>query len=713
MDKVRAVGLSIAAALLGILVSAAAIGTLYLVRAPTTSWPGPAIADALPLDELPHHDAVNVFAFLLVWGSAAVLLAAVARWRGAERLAASVALGLGLMAFLYPVTGLCLYIVRGLGRASILHVPARVRAVYIPPALAGTAGALLGRHREARTRGPKVLGLLVGMAGGLDILSAITPELRERLQLLERFAPRPIPPLASAAVVPIGLILILIARGLVRRKRRAWVLAMWLLAGSSFLHLLKGLDYEEAMVTGLLAVALFARRSDFSVRGDPEGRPRLALRAAVLALLVYAYGAVALWLNQALADRPFSLAFAAEETNRALVGLTVTGSSHLQARLGDWFPLSVLLIGLVAVTYVLGSWLAPWRYRPRSEVPSWETTRSLVAHWGVDTLAPFLLRADKSYFFDAERRAVLGYTVLAGVAIVSGDPVGPPDAARAVFEDFLRFARHRDWRVTVLGASERWLGTYEAQGLRWMYHGDEAVIRTDRFSLEGRHIRKVRQAVHRVERAGYRWEARWAEDVDPVLRTELEAIVGEWRGSEPQKGFVMAFDSPFRLEGRAALFVIGRDEHGCPQGFLHFAVCEAGAALSLSSMPKRRGTPNGFNEWLITRAVHWGHDQGFGTLSLNFAPFAALLDPATRLAGFQRLERDALRAVKSRLHLQLDNLLMFCGQFQPTWQPRFVVFERWGDLPRVGLAALAAEGYLPVRLPVRKMTMPPPVLADG
>jgi len=44
---------------------------------------------------------------------------------------------------------------------------------------------------------------------------------------------------------------------------------------------------------------------------------------------------------------------------------------------------------------------------------------------------------------------------------------------------------------------------------------------------------------------------------------------------------------------------------------------------------------------------------------------------------------------------QLDNLLHFNEKFFPEWQPRYVVYERALDLPRVGVAALAAESYLP------------------
>ena len=31
----------------------------------------------------------------------------------------------------------------------------------------------------------------------------------------------------------------------------------------------------------------------------------------------------------------------------------------------------------------------------------------------------------------------------------------------------------------------------------------------------------------------------------------------------------------------------------------------------------------------------------------------------------------------------------------PSWNPRYVVVERWPDLPRTVITAMAAEGYLP------------------
>jgi lysyl-tRNA synthetase class 2 len=193
------------------------------------------------------------------------------------------------------------------------------------------------------------------------------------------------------------------------------------------------------------------------------------------------------------------------------------------------------------------------------------------------------------------------------------------------------------------------------------------VLETATFSLVGRPIRKVRQSVHRLQKAGYSTEVLRPGEIGAALRHELEAIAREWRGAEPERGFVMALDALFRLGDEDALFVVGRGPGGAPTGFLHFAIAHAGRALSLSSMPGLHSTPNGFNEWLICETVAWAREHGFARISLNFAPFAAPLAPEAELSRLERLERRALLRLKGRF--QLDNLLLFNRKFFPHGGP--------------------------------------------
>ena len=673
-------------------VVAAATGWLYVVG-PNASVPGPRIGDGLPLDELSKRASVPLLAFVGVWVLAALLLGLLARFVRVERLSAALLLALAVGAWGYLVTGVSILVIRQIPAETAFHAASHRHAVYLAAALAGLAGALIGRRARvgSRSRWPRILAVFVAVAGALDVLDAILPV--HRTSLLERLAPAAVHPVASALAAPIGIVLVLLARGLARRKRRAWQVAVALLLGSTVLHIFHGVG-SGATATGLLAIALVARRQDFDAAGDPSDQPRVLLRAGLLALGIYAYGAAALWMNRLVADRPFTLPFSLSETSRALVGLSlVHGHRHLSGDFASWFPASVLILGVVGALLVLAAWLAPWRYRLRQESRERELARELVSAYGEDTLAPFALRADKSYFFGESERAFLAYRVVGGVAIVSGDPIGPLPELEALLARFVEFAHARDWRVAILGASDRFLDLYRTLGLQALYHGDEAVVETASFSLEGRPIRKVRQSVHRLGKAGYTVRVATPRELSDELRVELEEVARAWRGAAPERGFAMALDALFRLDGDDAVFVIGRGPGGAAEGFLHFAVTPAAKALSLSTMPRLRSVPNGFTEWLVCAAVEWARESGYERVSLNFSPFAALLGGETSLSTAQRLQRHALRGMKG--HFQLDNLLLFNRKFFPYWQPRFVVYERRLDLPRVGIAALAAESYLP------------------
>ena len=678
------------AAVGGLAVVASASGWFYLLRG--LSIPGPRVGEALPLDELSKRSSVPLLLFLLVWSAVGLAIGLIARAAGASRVLSAALLALGVGGWSYLSTGISILIVRQIPAHEAFQAAAHLPRMYVPPVLAGLAGALTGRARmNARPWTTTVLACAVAGTGALGVLDAVLPERPDTL--LSRLAPERVHPLASALVAPLGLALLAVARGLARRRRPAYQLSVGLLVPLIALHVLHGFGYG-AIGAALVLIALVARRQDFDAPGDPEARPQI-VRAALLVLVgIYAYSLAALWINRIAADQPFTLRFGLRETTWALAGLTLGGSPHLAGGFGRWFPISVFVVALAFAAWLVRAWLAPWRYRLRQEAEEREAARALVAAWGVDTLAPFVLRADKSYFFAEDGRSFLAYRVVGGVAIVSGDPIGPEESVEPLVARFIEFAHERGWRVAILGASERSLEAYRRHGLQAIYHGDEAVLETARFSLEGRAIRKVRQSVHRLGNAGYRAEVLYPSQIGPGLRAQLETIAREWRGSEPERGFVMALDALFRLEDDDALFVIGRGPGGRPAGFLHFASCKVGSALSLSSMPRRRTTPNGFNEWLVCETVEWARERGIAWISLNFAPFAALLAPEAKLSGLQKVERRALLALKG--HFQLDNLLLFNRKFFPSWQRRFVVYERRRDLPRVGMAALAAEAYLPL-----------------
>ncbi|MES1246272.1 MAG: phosphatidylglycerol lysyltransferase domain-containing protein [Actinomycetota bacterium] len=663
-------------------------GWLYATRG--VSWPGPSVRDALALDELPHRDAVPLLLYILVWAAASLLMALLGRWAGADGLTAGLLLGAAVGAWLYALNGVSIVVVRQISAHAAFHRASFEQAVILPAVIAGIVGAAVGRTRvSSRDRSRTVLAWVVGGVAVLAILDAMLPE--HRHSLMFAFDPAHVHALTKALVVPLSGALLVAARALARGSRRGWQAAVGVLVVLLVLHVGRRFD-EGALVTALTLVALVGRRGDFRRAGDPVTRRRIAVHALVAAAGVGLYGIVAIWLTRLMADQSYTVPFALKITGRALAGLSFRGADHLSGSISDWFPVSAFLLGWGSVAFVLVEWTAPWRYRLQQPADERGRAGRIVAAWGHDTLAPFALRADKSYFFADDEGAFLAYRVVGGVAIVAGDPIGPEEACIRLLDDFRAFAHDRGWRLAILGAGGERLQAYRSLGLRAVYHGDEAVVDTAAFSLDGRAIRKVRQSTHRLRNAGYTTKVLRPSEIDDGLRAELESIAAEWRGSQPERGFVMALDALFNLGDDDVVFVVGYDEAERPQGFLHFAVAHAGNALSLSSMPRRRSVPNGFVEWLVCASVEWARAVGYRRVSLNFAPFAAIF-AGTELTVGRRVARAGLSRLKG--WFQLDNLLQFNRKFFPEWQARYVVFERVRDLPRVSVAALAAESYLP------------------
>jgi len=124
---------------------------------------------------------------------------------------------------------------------------------------------------------------------------------------------------------------------------------------------------------------------------------------------------------------------------------------------------------------------------------------------------------------------------------------------------------------------------------------------------------------------------------------------------------------------------------------IHFAPSYGRPAVSLSSMRRDDDTPNGLMEFLVARGIELLRERGVEEVSLNFAAFARFLhEPrgwVERLAGRGLLFADAF--------FQIERLYRFNAKFFPRWEPRYLLYERVPGLPRVGLAALWAEGQLP------------------
>jgi lysyl-tRNA synthetase class 2 len=538
---------------------------------------------------------------------------------------------------------------------------------------------------------PVLAAIGAALIGLINIASALTPNIRWRGHLLLGFEPVEAVRLFHALALPAGAALLLVAPYLAKRRRRAWRIAVVLMVVLGLFDLLKGLDFEETVITWVVGALLLSGRGAFTVRHDPITLRSAIWRVPGLGLLGLIIAAVATWASQ---GHP-SMRSVLRETGALL--RWHAGPIHFPQHAAfhhtfAWIPLSVhmLEIGtLLAIAYVIFRPLAAPRALPTPAAR--QAAAELIKSHGHDTLSFFKLRADKLYFFSEDRRAFVGYRIENHVLLLSGDPVGPEECFEELLSDLRAFADARGLKLGAVGASEALCPLYEALGLRTIYLGDEAIIELDRFSLEGRPIRKVRQSVTRLTKAGFSAELQSVSSLEPATAAEIEDVLERGREGAPERGFSMAMDAIDCRQGHDTLVVLARDEARAVRGVLHFVPVYGRPAVSLSFMRRDPETPNGLTEFLVARATELLREQGLSEMSLNFAAFAKWMHSPEK-----RHERVLGKLVSlGNRWFQIESLYRFNAKFFPRWEPRYLVYEGALGLPRTGVAAMWAEGQLP------------------
>src|SRR5512147_2189592 len=152
------------------------------------------------------------------------------------------------------------------------------------------------------------VALLTAMMGVVNVISAVIPAMRDRLRLLRllgEYSPFSIRAGGHLVSALAGFALLLLSISLWRRKQFGWLLTLSILIISIPVHLLKGLDYEEATFAALLAGLLIYLRPHFHARSDPPSIKQ-GLNALLAALLfTVVYGVVGFYLL----DRHFKVSF--------------------------------------------------------------------------------------------------------------------------------------------------------------------------------------------------------------------------------------------------------------------------------------------------------------------------------------------------------------------------------------------------------------------
>lgn len=528
--------------------------------------------------------------------------------------------------------------------------------------LAEDTGAGRIARLSARLLGPLAPSIATAavFAGGVVLLvSGALPAAGGRMHWLHHVVPLPFVETSHLIGSVVGVVLLILARGLLLRLRSAWRVTVMLLAAAIVVSLIKGFDYEEAVLCALVLGLLVVERGAFYRLGSVLDQPFSPAWIFVIALVV----ATTMFIGfLAFSDVDYS--------NQLWWDFHYKGDAprFLRASLG--VVVTMLGFGLYGL-------IRSGRQRdvPVTEIP--EAVLKLVA--GAPQAESCLaLLGDKNFLVADDGSAFLMYRAEGHSFIAMGDPVGAAEGQRAVAWRLREMADARNARVVFYQITPELLPLFVEMGLGIFKIGEMARVRLANFTTEGKAGADFRYVLNRARKDGLEFAILPMADV-PAHMGELAAVSDAWLGEHrtAEKGFSLGRFDPAYL-ARWDIAVVRRA--GQIIAFANIWRSGDKHEYSIDLMRHRPDAPNGVMDYLFTNLIQSAKAEGYQWFDLGMAPLTGLSDHPLAPA-WNRVAR-LVYAHGNQLY-NFAGLRRYKEKFHPEWEPRYIAGPK-------GLAAASA-----------------------
>lgn len=578
------------------------------------------------------------------------------------------------------------------GRPDVLAALVLYRVIYylLPFAIAALTLAVVwtatnrSRIGAAGRQVHMVVGALVpAMSAGLVLVTGVTlllsgnlPGETGRLDALEMVLPLPVIEISHLLASMIGVVLIVLANGLYRKLHRAWLLAIGLTGTGAVLSLLKGFDWEEALLLGFALSLLFLYRSAFY---RSAGQP-IFIMSARWAVVSVGVVALSVWVGL------FAYSHV-EYSNDLWWRFAWNGDAprYLRASLAAGVVLAAL--GINAMLTSAG------RKSPPEPVP--DAVRAIVAA-STNAEANIHLTGDKRFLVAPDGDAFIGYADTGHSLIAKGDPIGEHASSEALIWEFREMADRLGKKCAFYAVWEEFLPAYLDMGCSILKIGEIARVDLQGFSLEGPGKKDFRYAQSKAARESYVFEIVPKQSLEGILE-QLRAISDAWLHIK---------------HGKEKAFALGRFDRNYLRNFDHAIVRHAPTGrifafatifqsaqrheLSLDLMRYDPTGPSFVMDALFAELLLWGKAQGFRWFSLGAAPFAGMASHSYATT-WSRIGSYIYEHGENVYHF--EGLRAFKQKFDPVWSPNYLALPHGLAAPRIlfevnGLISGGIKGLL-------------------
>jgi phosphatidylglycerol lysyltransferase len=531
-----------------------------------------------------------------------------------------------------------------------------------------------------------IMSWLVFFLGIMNLLSSLYPALLSHRQVIRELFTVEFQYGGRLTVMVLGFLLLILATHIRRGKKSARWLVIFLLLLSAGAHLIKGFDWEEAVLSFTLAIIFLMLPKEFQRQSDPIRLKTLPQNALGLLLAIIIYGVSGFAVLDQHFAQPFHVATALTDTLSAVLTLYEPPNQHLTYHAARFID-SLYVLGIFWYLFCLGWLLSPVLNRQKIKQSDLEKAERIVSKYGLTPLAQFCLYGDKNFFF--WKNSFLAYKNAGNVCLVLGDPVGPPTELMEIVQKFQKLTHRNDWLLSFFQTRQATLPVYEALNLQAIAIGQEAVVEVDRFSLDGKPGKDARNVKNKIEKLGYSFQEWRYSEIENSRKFEvLKTISNAWLSGHRNKEMHFSlgwFEKTF-LTKQSILVVLNDTQKAV--AFVTLTPQYGQREVAIDLMRYNNNLPNGIMDYLFIQTLAWAQQQQIARVNLGLSPLAGVGD-LSQDSFVEKMLRQVYLKTNARYSFQ--GLYAFKNKFRPNWEKKYLFFERQTDLPRIAKALLDAH----------------------
>ncbi len=524
---------------------------------------------------------------------------------------------------------------------------------------------------------PAVLTFALGL---VNIISAVTPPLHQRLSLLHEYIPLSATHVSHLLILFIGLSLLITSAFLFRGLRNAWLIALTLAVFSLIGHLTKALDYEEAIFAALIVVILILTASQYRIRSSNKWMLAGVKTAGLSFAAVLFFGFISFYFIDV---KHFGIDFTWQQSIlHTIKSFLLVEDTSLQpiTRFGHEFVWLIRMLGFFTWSFLLFTLIKP-NFKKHAIIESHkEKAKFLLSQFGNSSNDYFKLYNDKLYFFSDLHEAFIAYRIAGGFAIVLEEPVCAEENKVYVLAEFDRHCRKMGLIPAFYRVDENSIPWFNQLRKQKLIIGQEAILEINNFTLEGSDKKSLRNGLSSLQKKGYTVTIKTAPHTAAYL-SELRKVSDEWLESFAIQELVFSQGMFAENELQQQDMITLNDTDGNVKAFLNIIPDYAEDECTYDLIRKTNDAPGAAMDALIIKLIEYAKDKKKSYLNLGMVPMTGIAQPDNTAEQIIKLAAEKIK----RFH-HYKGLREFKEKYATLWENKYLVYDNDFDLIQLPLA---------------------------